>query len=123
MPKISSPAVKTGVAKEEYCSAEFAQLEKERLWPHVWQMACRVEELPKTGSFTTYDILNESVLLVRTESGQIKAYNNACLHRGRRLATGCGFSMALVCPFHGWKWNLNGANTAVVDEPDWAGKI
>ncbi len=108
-----------GVAKEEYCSPEFAKLEKERLWPRVWQMACREEELPNTGSFVTYDILNESVLLVRTDSGQIKAYNNACLHRGRRLASGCGLTLMLVCPFHGWKWSLDGANTSVADEHDW----
>ncbi|RYG64779.1 hypothetical protein EON77_19310, partial [bacterium] len=73
------------VPKEDYTSVEFAELERKYLWPRIWQVACREEDLPKTGSFVTYEILDESVIVTRTAEGEIKAYNNACLHRGRRL--------------------------------------
>jgi phenylpropionate dioxygenase-like ring-hydroxylating dioxygenase large terminal subunit len=107
------------VPKEDYCSREFAELERKYLWPRIWQLACREEDLPHVGSFVTYDILDESVIIVRTSSTEIKAYNNACLHRGRRLTSGEGRTALLLCKFHGWSWTLDGANKRVVDRDDW----
>lgn len=107
------------VPKEDYTSVEFAELERKYLWPRIWQVACREEDLPKTGSFVTYEILDESVIVTRTAEGEIKAYNNACLHRGRRLTEGEGKTPKFVCKFHGWSWNLQGENIRVVDVEDW----
>jgi phenylpropionate dioxygenase-like ring-hydroxylating dioxygenase large terminal subunit len=109
------------VNKEVYYSPEFAQLEKERLWPKVWQVACREEDLPEIGSYVTYDILDDSVIVVRTSETEIKAYNNACRHRGRRLTTDCGRASTFVCRFHGWKWALNGTNREITDQPEFGG--
>lgn len=106
--------------KEAYISPEFARLEGERLWPKVWQVACREEELPREGSYITYDILDDSIIVVRTADG-IKAYHNACPHRGRPLTDGCGWGTQFVCRFHGWRFNLGGENTHVVDRQDWNG--
>ena len=50
---------------ERYISPEYARLEAERLWPKVWQMACRTEEIPRVGDFQVYDIANYSILVVR----------------------------------------------------------
>ena len=50
-----------------YYDAEFYELEKERLWPRVWQMACRLEEIPKPGDFVVYDILDQSVIVTRVD--------------------------------------------------------
>lgn len=97
-----------------YYDEEFFKLEKEKLWPRVWQMACRLEEIPNLGDFTEYTIFDQSVIIVRTKSG-VKAFHNACRHRGVRLATGpgnCEFS-GFNCPFHGWRWNLDGKCTFV----------
>ncbi|TAL04163.1 MAG: aromatic ring-hydroxylating dioxygenase subunit alpha [Rhodospirillaceae bacterium] len=109
------------VPKEDYVSREFAELERKHLWPRVWQMACREEDLPSPGSYVTYDILDESVIVVRAADGVLKAYNNACLHRGRRLTTGEGRTPNFVCRFHGWTWGLDGTNKRVVDQNDWGG--
>ncbi|MGB8387336.1 MAG: hypothetical protein WCE76_05730, partial [Mycobacterium sp.] len=51
------------VPKERYYSREFFDLEKEHLWPHVWQMAAREEELPNPGDFVEYEITGKSILL------------------------------------------------------------
>jgi phenylpropionate dioxygenase-like ring-hydroxylating dioxygenase large terminal subunit len=107
------------VPKEAYVDPGFASEEKQKLWPRVWQMACREEELPNIGSFVTYDILDESVIVIRTSATEIKALNNACLHRGRQLTEGCGQTSRLVCKFHGWKWNINGSVHEVVERDDW----
>ena len=101
------------VPKDRYLSAEFAQLEDERLWAHSWQAACRVEEIPEPGDFIEYRMGDQSILVVRVDDSNVKAYANACRHRGTRLASGCGrFGTAGIrCPFHGWRWDTNGTNT------------
>ena len=98
-----------------YTSKEFFELEKEKLWSKVWQWACRVEDIPEPGDYFVYEIIDKSVLVVRTESGAIKAYPNSCLHRGTQLkpAGSSGRSKNLRCPFHGFTWSLQGALTDV----------
>lgn len=46
------------IPTERYYDPEFFELEKEHLWPHVWQMACRLEEIPEIGDYTVYTILD-----------------------------------------------------------------
>ena len=75
-----------------YFSREIAELETQRLWPKVWLMACRLEQIEKVGDFATFDIGRESILIVRTASDTYKAYYNVCQHRGRRLKKGCVLS-------------------------------
>ena len=100
------------VRAERYYDPEFFALEKEHLWPKVWQMACRLEEIQKRGDFVEYEILGQSVVVVRVDDSTVKAYENTCRHRGVKLAVGSGaLRGGFVCPFHGWCWNLNGENT------------
>lgn len=97
-----------------YYDPDFFELEKRHLWPHVWQMACRLEEIPSVGDYTVYRILDRSVLLLHTPDG-VRAFRNACRHRGVRLANGPGHCgpEGIVCPFHGWRWNDRGENTFI----------
>ena len=77
-------------------------------------MACRLEEIPEVGDWVEYKILNDSVIIVRTRSG-VKAFHNACRHRGMRLASNHGncADNGFICPFHGWRFNMDGENTFV----------
>jgi len=108
------------VPKERYTSPAFLAAEHGRLWSHVWQIACREEEIPLPGDFVEYTIGDESVLVTRHDDGSIRAFANVCLHRGARLATGCGHADdgALRCPFHGWRYALDGRCIEVVDAED-----
>ena len=54
------------VPKERYFDPDFYRLEAEALWPRVWQMACRLEEIPAVNDFVEYEILDQSVVVVRT---------------------------------------------------------
>jgi phenylpropionate dioxygenase-like ring-hydroxylating dioxygenase large terminal subunit len=103
------------VPTQRYYDEAFFKLECERLWPHVWQMACRLEEIPEVGDWVEYKILDKSVIVVRTKSG-VKAFHNACRHRGVQLASGRGSCevQGFICPFHGWRWNIDGVNTFVL---------
>ncbi|GAA1011749.1 (2Fe-2S)-binding protein [Acrocarpospora pleiomorpha] len=98
------------VPAERYYSREFYDLEKEKLWSHVWQMACREEEIPDPGDFVEYEIVGKSFLLVRQNDGSVKALHNACRHRGTQLGKGSGRFPGgqIVCPFHGWRWKTDG---------------
>ncbi|WP_280490113.1 aromatic ring-hydroxylating oxygenase subunit alpha [Nocardia carnea] len=106
------------VPKARYLDPEFQQLELDKMFTHTWQIACRVEELPDVGCFVEYEIGKYSILLVRESKTDIRAYHNACRHRGTRLARGRGRVGSLICPFHGWRWNLDGSIRLVLDRDE-----
>jgi len=111
------------ISRENYISQDFLAAEKEHLWPRVWQVAGREEEIPNAGDYLTYDVADESIIVVRTKSGEIRAYHNACPHRGRALTEGCGRASQFRCKFHGWTFNLDGRNIHVQDRDDWKGTL
>jgi phenylpropionate dioxygenase-like ring-hydroxylating dioxygenase large terminal subunit len=102
-----------------YFSPQTVQLERERLWPNVWLIACREQEVQNVGDFVVFDIDRESIIVVRASKTEIKAYYNVCQHRGRKLQDGCGNAgKVLFCRFHGWRWNLDGTINHVTDRED-----
>lgn len=112
-----------GVGVGRYTDAGFARLEYEKLWSRVWQVAARVDEIPETGDYTTYRIGDQSILLVRVDESTVKAYYNFCPHRGTTLGHGCGHFEAgrIVCPFHGWRWDLAGNIKLVLERQEFRG--
>ncbi len=100
--------------KERYYDEAFFRLEAEQLWARVWQMACRLEEIPEPYDFVEYEILDQSVIVVRTPDLGVQAFQNACRHRGVRVAQGGGNCEAgFTCPFHGWCYGPDGTNTGI----------
>jgi hypothetical protein len=51
------------IGAEAYASQSYAREENEKLWPKVWQIACREEEIPEVGDYVTYDIVEESIIV------------------------------------------------------------
>lgn len=96
------------IARERYFTRDFHRLEVERMWGRVWQMACREEQIPEVGDSLVYEIVDTSLIVVRTAPGEIRAFHNSCLHRGTQLRTGSGRVDRFRCPFHGFTWNLDG---------------
>ena len=94
------------VSAERYFSRAWHDREVEKIWRKCWQLACRVEEIPEPGDQLVYEIVDDSLLVVRTGDGAIKAYVNSCLHRGTLLRTEPGNARQIRCPFHGWTWSL-----------------
>lgn len=122
MDKAVKPKVRVDfVPAEHYTSREFVQLEKRLLWPKVWQLACRLEEIPFVGDYVTYDINDESIFVIRQSADTIRAFHNVCPHRGRRLTEGAGTTARVQCRYHGWQWNLDGKVMRVLDREDWDG--
>ena len=105
---------------DRYFSSEFHRLEAERLWPRVWQMVCREDELGEVGDYVVYDIVGWSFIVARTGPGRIKAFYNSCLHRGTQLCTADGRVPYFRCPYHGWSYNLDGKLRSLPGKWDFA---
>src|SRR3954451_4936539 len=102
------------IGVDAYISEDYARAERDKLWRKVWQQVGRVEEIPEVGNFITYDVLDDSIVVVRTAPDKLSAYYNVCAHRGRRLVdcpqgakNACGKRKLFVCGFHGWRFDLN----------------
>ena len=92
-----------------YTSGAFAALENDRLWPCVWQLACSLDHVANPGDFHELRIGPLSVLLVRGDDLELRAFQNACRHRGSALCEGTGLGLTeLRCPFHRWTYDLTG---------------
>jgi len=112
------------IAASRYTSREFFEREVARVWLKTWQMACREEDIPNPGDYTIYDLVDKSLIVTRSPSGDIKAFYNSCLHRGRKLVTLNGCKSEFRCPFHGMTWTGDGAfkeNPIEWDFPQWQG--
>jgi choline monooxygenase len=104
------PQRPTLVPAERYYSPTFAQLEVERMWPKVWQVACTVDHVAEPGDYFEYRCGPYSVLIVRGDDETLRAFQNVCRHRGNSLCAGSGAGLReLRCGYHGWTWDLCGA--------------
>lgn len=108
------------VDRSRYTSYEWHRLEVERLWRRVWQMACREEDVPEVGDHIVYDIVDDSLIVVRTAADEIRAFHNSCLHRGTTLCAESGNTRQFACPFHGWTWDLEGRLVNIPSDWDFA---
>ena len=111
---------------EAYISEEYARAEQDRLWRKVWLQAGRVEDIPNTGDYITYDIHDDSALILRDRDGSIRAFHNVCTHRGRKLVdvpagerNARGNRMNFVCGFHAWTFELDGACSYIQQKEEW----
>ena len=101
---------------DRYVSQDYHDREAAELWPRVWQMACRLENLPNVGDHVVYEVCDLSIIVVRvSDAGAdgdavtgIRAFHNSCLHRGTTLVEGSGNVAFFKCPFHGFAWSLDG---------------
>ena len=93
-----------------YHSDALLELEKEHVFRNHWQIAGHVSDVQEAGDYLTMDVVGERALIVRGKDGEVRAFHNICRHRGSRVVAdnqgNC--KNALVCPFHGWVYNLDG---------------
>jgi phenylpropionate dioxygenase-like ring-hydroxylating dioxygenase large terminal subunit len=104
------------IRKERYTSAEFMQLEWERIWKKVWLLGAIESDLREPGDFVATEIGRESVLIVRQADGGVRAFYNVCLHRGNRLRpAGAGSADSFKCQYHHWEYALDGSFKRIPD--------
>src|SRR5262245_19597312 len=92
-----------------YVDPQQAALEQQRLFwerPLVLGFSC---EVPRPGDFFTHDLTGVPILVVRTPSGQLRAFLNVCRHRGAKVASGSGCGRrSFACPYHAWTYDCDG---------------
>jgi phenylpropionate dioxygenase-like ring-hydroxylating dioxygenase large terminal subunit len=93
-----------------YHSDALLELEKQHVFREHWQIACHISDVPDAGDYITMDVVGERALILRDQDGTIRGFHNICRHRGSRVVTDDKGTCrnALVCPFHGWVYNLDG---------------
>lgn len=103
------------VSYDRYYDPTIFNNEVERLWKRTWQFVCREEHIPEPGDHFVYEVVGLSFIVVRQHDGAIKGFWNSCLHRGTKLrpAEGFGSSEEFRCPFHGWRYGIDGSLAAV----------
>ncbi|MEZ5749227.1 MAG: aromatic ring-hydroxylating dioxygenase subunit alpha [Caenibius sp.] len=105
-----------------YTDPAFFELEREHLFDRVWLLAAIGNEIPDKGSYKTDTINGHPVILLRDGDGLVRAFHNACTHRGACLVrekTGRGTSF--TCPYHAWNFGLDGTLNFLPDEFDFPG--
>jgi phenylpropionate dioxygenase-like ring-hydroxylating dioxygenase large terminal subunit len=101
---------RTGLPAWSFFSEEMLVLEKDVLFRSHWQAVCHVNDLPDAGDFITLDFVGERALVLRGQDDVVRAFHNLCRHRGSRVVAESSGTCksAVICPFHGWAYNLDG---------------
>ena len=68
-----------------YTSPSSSQREMTDVWPRAWQLACTVDHVANPGDCHEYRVGQLSVLIVRGDDGELRAFQNVCRHRGSEL--------------------------------------
>lgn len=103
-----------------YTSPEVFQRETERIFLKEWLVVGRVEEIPDSGNYFTFDIVDEPIVITRDKDGRLNAFSNVCRHRGAKVVDGRGSAKAFSCPYHGWTYDITGklTQTTFTDDVD-----
>jgi carnitine monooxygenase subunit len=105
-----------------YRDADFLQAEKEQVFAASWQVVCHLNDIPNPGDYHTLDFLGEPLVAVRGRDSGVKAFFNVCRHRAARLVDGGSGHCPgrIVCPYHAWTYDLDGALAAVPHREEFA---
>ena len=108
--KIPNDWDRRGLPAWTYSSKEMFALEREKLFLTHWQIIGHACDVPNPGDWLTFDLLGERAVVMRGQDGILRAFHNLCRHRGARVVDGTSGHCkgAIVCPFHGWVYNLDG---------------
>ena len=105
-----------------YHDPEFFEAEKRAFLRAAPQVVCHENEIPQPGDWRTLEYLGESVVVIRGDDGEVRAFSNVCRHRGSRLVDGeAGCSKVLTCPYHAWSYARDGRLVGVPHRQEYPG--
>jgi methanesulfonate monooxygenase large subunit len=97
------------VDAQVYVNGELFEEERRKIFARTWKFACHVSEIPQPGDFRTLEHVGLPVVVVRGQDGDVRAFLNACSHRGAMLVTEPrGNAKSLTCFFHLWSYDTKG---------------
>ena len=102
------------------CDPDRAAFEAELIFRRTWQFVCHIADLPAAGTAARFDCAGRSAFVLKTRTGTIAAFLNACRHRGARLVegdahTGLAYCVdaQVRCPYHGWTYDESGSLASI----------
>ncbi len=99
-----------------YTDAGLARREWQTFFRNQPQLIGLSGDLPEAGSYLTCDDFGVPLLVIRDPERRLRAFVNACRHRGTRLADQArGHATRFTCPFHGWTYGTDGALAAITE--------
>lgn len=110
--------LKTKVDLASMLTPEHYALEREKIFRRAWLTIGHDDDLPEPGSYFVYDVptFNASLLVVRGQDNKVRAFHNACRHRGNKLVReGEGCRKSFMCNFHGWVFSSEGKLQVMTD--------
>ena len=114
------PGLEHALPAAYYLDEAAFRRERERLLYREWFCAGRADRVERPGSLQVVEVAGESVLLVRTRAGELRAHYNVCRNRGSQVvprppaepggpqAGPAGKAGSLRCPYHSWTYRLEG---------------
>lgn len=105
VPFDSARAMPPGV----YTSEDFHKSELADVFAREWVCVGRAGSLAQPGDYLTYELAGEPLFVIRGKDGGLRAMSNVCRHRMSTILEGTGNRRAIVCPYHGWSYNLDGS--------------
>ncbi|MBZ9895321.1 MULTISPECIES: aromatic ring-hydroxylating dioxygenase subunit alpha [unclassified Mesorhizobium] len=117
-PSSSNPASHNGLTRAEatlpsaaYWDAGAYQQDLDAIWYRSWLLVCREAELAHPLDFRTFRVGTQEIVLLRDETGELRAFHNTCRHRGSQLcqvSEGRLKARLITCPYHAWSYSLRG---------------
>jgi choline monooxygenase len=93
-----------------YVDPRIAELERLNVFSRTWQLVARADQLNQPGDFVSTQVAGEPVIVVRGSDSVLRAFFNVCRHHAAAVITQpCGQASILQCPYHGWKYGLDGS--------------
>jgi phenylpropionate dioxygenase-like ring-hydroxylating dioxygenase large terminal subunit len=92
-----------------YTSEDFLKAELEDVFARDWVSVGRASGLKEPGDYIAYELAGRPIVVLRDGEGRLRAFSNVCRHRMSTIVEGRGSARALVCPYHGWTYNLDGS--------------
>lgn len=103
----SQPA--RGLPACAYTSEALLTHEYKRVFAPSWIYAGNAHEIPNPGDVLPIELFSQPILLLRDLDGTVRAFHNACRHRGTRLVCEKSKNLrSIVCPYHAWTYDLDG---------------
>lgn len=115
---INNRAVGYSLEAPFYTSQEIFDLDVESIFAKHWLFSTTEAEIAEPGDFVTIDIGPHSVIILRDDDEEVRAFRNVCRHRGSRLLDSpCGAVGNLVCPYHQWTYRTDGSLIHAESQP------
>jgi phenylpropionate dioxygenase-like ring-hydroxylating dioxygenase large terminal subunit len=110
------------ITGERYYAPRWMAAEWEHVFTKVWHIGGMLADLEEPGDWISHNLGRDSVIIIRQADGGLKAFFNACIHRGNRLVwSDLGSSKLITCAYHGWQFTPDGVVAKVQDPEDFPG--